>query len=110
MECRQREHVAGQRYVAYGRRIVREYKAMHEENFLSSWRRADLVGKEQRKDKEEKVREEESGSGKREGAREGEETVVVERRCVNFFPVMLLRSQSRVGFGQLRGFLGRHSG
>ena len=31
--------------------IVREFKAMHEENFLSSWLREDVEGKEERKTK-----------------------------------------------------------
>ena len=35
--------------------IVREYKAMHEENFLSSWLREDVEGiEERRKDREQK--------------------------------------------------------
>ena len=46
--------------------ISRDYKAMHEEHFSSSWLREDVGGKEERrKDREEKVREEESRSGKR---------------------------------------------
>ena len=44
--------------------VVREYKTMHEVNFLSSWLREDVEGIEERKkDREEKVREEESRSG-----------------------------------------------
>ena len=40
---------------------VREYKAMHEEHFLSSWLRECVEGtEERRKDREEKAREEES--------------------------------------------------
>ena len=39
--------------------IVREYRAMREENFLSSWLREDVVGTERSKDREEKVGEEE---------------------------------------------------
>ena len=54
---------------------------MHEENFLGSWLREDVEGKEEgRKDREETVREEESRSGKRDVEREGGETVV-KRRC-----------------------------
>ena len=34
--------------------LIREYKAMHEENFLSSWLREDLVGNEERGKKEDK--------------------------------------------------------
>ena len=58
--------------------IVREYKAMHEEHFLSSWLREDVEG---RKDREEKAREEESRNGKRKVGREEEKAVVVTRRC-----------------------------
>ena len=39
----QRENVAGQRCIAQGKEdIVREYKATHEENFLSSWLREEM--------------------------------------------------------------------
>ena len=38
--------------------VIREYEAMHEENFLSSWLREDLVGKEERKKEDKKNREE----------------------------------------------------
>ena len=31
--------------------VIREYNAMHEENFLSSWLREHLVGKEERRRK-----------------------------------------------------------
>ena len=34
--------------------VVREYSAMNEENFLSSWLREDLAGKEERRKKEHK--------------------------------------------------------
>ena len=35
--------------------VVREYKAMHEENFLSSWLRKDVDGKEERRKKVDSV-------------------------------------------------------
>ena len=64
--------------------IVREYTAMHEEHFLSSW------WKEVRKDKEERVieidqktKEEVSKKRTREEEKEENETVIVKRRCVN---------------------------
>ena len=66
--------------------FVRSHKAMHEENFLSSCLREDVVGTERRKDRRHKVREEESRSGKRQVEREQEKTVVVKRRCVDHFP------------------------
>ena len=48
--------------------IVREDKATHEENFLSSWLREDVEGiEERRKNFEEKAREEESRSGTEKG-------------------------------------------
>ena len=66
--------------------IVREYKAMHEENFISSWLREDVEGmEERRKDIEKKVGGEESRSSKREVEREDEKTVVLKRGCVNPF-------------------------
>ena len=34
--------------------VIRKYNAMHEENFLSSWLREDLVGEEERIKKEDK--------------------------------------------------------
>ena len=45
------------------RGIVREHKAMQENVFLSNWLSEDVVGTERRKDREQKVREEESRSG-----------------------------------------------
>ena len=64
--------------------VIREYKAMHEENFLSSW----LT--EEGKDKEERIRmeidketkEETSKKRTREEEKEENETVSAERRCV----------------------------
>ena len=48
--------------------IVREYKAMHEENFLSIWLREDVEDEEERRRKVKKeTREEISRTGKREG-------------------------------------------
>ena len=45
---------------------VKEYKAMYEDKFLSSWLRKDLEGMEERReDMDKKAREEESRSGKR---------------------------------------------
>ena len=53
------------------------YKAMHEDNYLSSWLREDLVGK--KKERTENKRE------KKEGKKREEERVVARRRCVNPF-------------------------
>ena len=66
--------------------IVRECKATHEETFLSSWLEGGCEGiEERRKDIENKSREKESRSGKREVERDEEKTVVVKRWCVNPF-------------------------
>ena len=69
--------------------VIREYTAMHEENFWSSLRE-DLVGKEDYGKKEDKnIREEVQRKGNRDGEEEGEGekeqnvTVTVKRRCVN---------------------------
>ena len=57
---------------------------MHEENFLTSWLRVDVEGKEERRKKADKeTREEVSRSGKREGESGEDETVVDKRRCLN---------------------------
>ena len=51
--------------------VIREYSAMNEENFLSSWLREDLVEKEERRKKvKERVREEEEKRGKRKSKEE----------------------------------------
>ena len=72
--------------------VIREHNAMHEENFLSSWLREDLVEKEERRKKvKERVTEEEEGKKvkreeerKRDGEKEENETVSAKRRCVGF--------------------------
>ena len=58
---------------------VREYKAMHEENFVGSWLREDGKSKT-REDIE--VREDVGKKGKRDREKEEDETVVG-RKCVN---------------------------
>ena len=61
----------------------REYKAVHEENFLSSWPREDVEDTvEGRKNMNKEAREEESKSGKREVERKEVKTVV-KRKWVN---------------------------
>ena len=62
--------------------IVSEYKAMHEENFLSKLGQEGFGRHRKRRTDRKNVREEESRSGKREVEREEEKTVVVKRRCV----------------------------
>ena len=52
---------------------MREYKAMHEENFGSSWRKEDEKGKEERMAKAEK-NEEKGEKRKREEGKEEHET------------------------------------
>ena len=69
--------------------VIREYNAKHEENFLSSGLREDLVEQEQGKQKvNERIREGERKKGqrgeerKREEGKEENETVSAERWCV----------------------------
>ena len=71
--------------------MIREYNAMHEENFLSSWLREYLEDKEERRKKvKERVTEEEGKKGEerggkeRDGEKEENETVSAKRRCVGF--------------------------
>ena len=54
---------------------VREYRAMHEDNFWSSWQREDERGKEERMAKAEKNVEEKGEKRKREEEEEENETV-----------------------------------
>ena len=64
--------------------VKREYKAMHEENFLSSWLRED--GKEREKKEgwkwEGKQRRKKAKRGEEKGNKEENETGTVKRRCV----------------------------
>ena len=66
--------------------IIREYNAMHEENFLSSWLRKDLIGNEKKVN--ERAGEEEENKRKREEEKkrdgEKEENGTVKRKCVSF--------------------------
>ena len=66
----------------------RGYKAMHDENFLSSWLREDGREKEERTVKMSGDIEEERGEKrKREGEKEENETGSVKRRCNGFVSV-----------------------
>ena len=60
--------------------VVREYKAMHEENFWSSWPREDERGKGERTAKAEK-KEEEKGEKRKSEEEKENETGTVKRRC-----------------------------
>ena len=60
--------------------VVREYEAMHEEDFWSSWPREDERGKEEGKAKTERKEE----RVKREEQKEENEAVTVKRRCEGF--------------------------
>ena len=63
---------------------IREYRAMHEENFLSKWPREDVEGKEEGKKKvHRETKEEVSRKREREGKKGEDQTVVVKRRCIN---------------------------
>ena len=67
--------------------VVREYKAMHEENFRSSWLREEERSKEERMAKAEKNEEENGERRKREEEKEESETETVKRRCEGFVSV-----------------------
>ena len=64
--------------------VVKEYKAMHEEDFWSSWLREDERGKEERLSKAESNEEEKVKRvkrGKREEEKEENETETAKRNC-----------------------------
>ena len=64
--------------------VIREYKSMQEGNFLSSWSRCDLTGKEgkvRNHGEEEENKRKRNEEQERDGEREEDETV--ERRCVS---------------------------
>ena len=79
------KRITGERCHSQGRSAIREYEAMHEKNFLSSWLRQDLIRKERKVN--ERAGEEEENKRKRGGKEKGgekEENGTVKRRCVNF--------------------------
>ena len=67
--------------------VVREYEAMHEEDFWSSWLYEDEKSKEERKAEVEGKGEEEGEKRKREEEKEENETGTVKRRCEGFVSV-----------------------
>ena len=67
---------------------VREYRAMHEENFWSNCLREDERGREERTAKPERNEEDEGEKRKREEKKEESETETVKRRC-GLFPLRL---------------------
>ena len=60
--------------------LLREYQAIHEDNFLSSWLREDVEGKEEKKERLNKEAEEEKSQKweKRGGGRKGRVDILVE--------------------------------
>ena len=66
---------------------VREYKAMHEEDFWSNWLREDERSEEERKAKAESKEEEKGEKRKREEEKEENETATGKRRCDGFVSV-----------------------
>ena len=66
---------------------VREYNAMHEENFWSNWFREDERGKEERTAKAENEEKKKSEKKNREEEKEENETVTVKKRCEGFVSV-----------------------
>ena len=74
----------------------REYKAMHEENLLSSWLKQDVRGQEERTAKvSEKSDEERGEKRKREEEKEENETARVQRRSNGLFSVEAFEILSR---------------
>ena len=72
---------------------VREYKAMHEENFMSSWFGEEVREKEEIMVKVSDEKEEErSEKREREGEKEEDETETVKRRCEGFVSVEALEN------------------
>ena len=67
--------------------VVRENKAMHKEDFWSSWLREDEKSKEERKAEAEGKGEEEGEKRKREEEKEKNEMRTVKRRCEGFVSV-----------------------
>ena len=67
--------------------VVKEYRAMHEEDFWSRWLREDEKSKEERKAEAAGKGEEEEEKGKKEEEKEETETVTVKRRCEGFVSV-----------------------
>ena len=61
---------------------LREYKAMHEENFLSSWLLEDVEGVKAESERRKEDKQEESKNEKCEVEREGER-IEIKRRCLN---------------------------
>ena len=64
--------------------VVRENKAMHQEDFWSSWLRDGEKSKEERTAEAEVKGEEEEGKRQREEEKEENETGTVKRRCEFF--------------------------
>ena len=62
---------------------IREYKAMDEENFLSSWLRMGKVRQKKRNEVDKEVGEDVGKKGKRESGRKEKDETVVMRNCVN---------------------------
>ena len=93
--AREKEDVAGQRCIASKEEgdVVREYKAMHEENFPSNWVREDLEGTEERRTESKKDREEEKVVKERWREREKRRKRLWLKESVStLFPVMFLRN------------------
>ena len=77
---------------------VREYKAMHEENFWSSWLREDERGKERRMAKAEMNEVEKGEKRKGEEEKEENETGTVKRKCEGCVSVEAFEIFSQEGY------------
>ena len=104
---REREKNAGERCHAQGRGDVsRECKAMHEENFPSSWLREDLVGKEERRKEDKKIREEVERKEKRKKEEKREEEEKRDRNGDFFFEGVSILFRLRLLTFFVKGRLG----
>ena len=101
MESRQRENVAKQRCIPKEVvDIVREYKAMHEENFLSSWLKGDVEGMEDRRtDRKEKAKEDKAEVVKERWREKRRKRLLSKEGVSTLFLVTILRNSVRGGFG-----------
>ena len=80
-----------------GSDVIREHKAMHEENFLSSWLREDVEGKEEGKKKVDRETKEEGEKkeGKRRGTQERTKRRLSKEGISTLSPLRALKFSAR---------------
>ena len=88
--------------------VIREYKAIHEENVLSSWLREDGIETQERvMETGKETKEERDNKRRREEEKEENETESVKRRCVGFVSVEAFHIFSQSGDLESCGGLSR---